>query len=156
MIQPSAPLRAVLRALRARRAEEVPWTALCKPLAACRLALVVGSVCLVRGDPAEYPGVQIGEPELREIGDAVDVGGPVACADGRAFAGADNLERTVALALSGLRAAVSEGRIGELDRRHLSLCGPMAATGPAVAALAPRAAALLIADQVDVGLLVPT
>ncbi len=62
----------------------------------------------------------------------------------------------MALALDGLRAAVTAGRLGELNRRHLALCGPVAATRNAIRRAAPRAADGLTADQVDVALLVPT
>ena len=155
MIEPSVSLRKFLRALRNRRLDSVPWAPLRKPLAECRLALVASSVCLVRGDASEYPGVEVGDPVLREIGD--DAGGELlARSRGRTGDAAANLERNVALALDGLRAAVADGRLGELNHRHLALCGPMAATGDAVGRIVPRAAGLLTADQVDVALLVPT
>jgi hypothetical protein len=155
VVEPSASLRKFLGALRTRRLESVPWATLRRPLAECRLALVASSVCLVRGDADEYPGVEVGEPVLREIGgDAV--GDLPARSRSRAGDDAANLERNVALALGGLRAAVAGGRLGELNHRHLALCGPMAATGDAVGKIVPQTAELLTADQVDVALLVPT
>ena len=140
MIEPSISLRKFLRALQGRRPDDVPWAPLSRPLAECRLALVTSSVCIVHGDPHEYPGVEIGEPTLREFG-----------GDGTA-----GLERNIALALAGLRVAVAEGRLGELSHHHLALCGPVAATYDAIRAIAPQAAGRLAADQVDVALLVPT
>src|SRR5450756_1788948 len=142
VIEPSASLRKFLRALQGRRLDEVPWAPLSRPLAECRLAVVASSVCLVHGDPHEYVGVDIGELLARSRGRAGD--------------GAANLERNIALALAGLRAAVAEGRLGELNRRHLALYGPVAATVDAIRKKAPQAAAWLTADQVDVALLVPT
>ena len=139
MIEPSASLRKLLRALQSRRLVDVPWTPLRRPLAECRLALVASSVCVMHGDAHEYPGVEVGDPTFREIRD-----------------GAANLECNIALALDGLRAAVAEGRLGELNHRHLALCGPVAATREAIRRAAPQAADRLTADQVDVALLVPT
>lgn len=154
MIEPSASLRKLLGALRSRRLDTVPWAPLRKPLAECRLALVASSVCLVRGGADEYPGVEVGDPVLCEIDDAV--GDLLARSRSRAGDAAANLERNVALALDGLRAAAADGRLGGLNRRHLALCGTMAATGEAVGKTVPQAAELLTADQVDVALLVPT
>ena len=156
MIEPSASLRRFLRALQGWRPDEVPWAPLSRPLAECRLALVASSVCLVRGDPRGYVGVEIGDPCLREIDDDVDTGEPPARSHGRDGDGAADRERNVALALDGLRAAVAEGRLGELNRRHLALCGPAAVTAAALRHAAPPAAGLLTADRVDVALLVPT
>ena len=156
MIEPSTPLRRFLRALQGRRLDEVPWAPLSRPLAECRLALVASSVCLVRGDPRGYVGIEIGDPVLREIDDDLDNGEPPARSRGRAGDGAATLERIAAVALDGLRAGVTEGRLGELNRRHLALCGPVAATADAVRKTAPQAADRLAADRVDVALLVPT
>lgn len=156
MIEPSASLRKFLRALQGRRLDEVPWAPLSRPLAESRVALVVSSVCLVQGDPHEYVGVETGEPSFREIDSDVDTGELLASSRGRAGDGAANLERNIALALDGLRGAVAEGRLGALSRRHLALCGPVAATLDAIRKKAPQAAAWLTADQVDVALLVPT
>jgi D-proline reductase (dithiol) PrdB len=156
VIEPSASLRRFLRALQGRRLDEVPWAPLRRPLDECRLAVVASSVCLVRGDAHEYIGVEIGDPSFREIDDDVAAGELPARSRGRAGDGAANLERNVALALDGLRAAVADGRFGELNRRHLALCGPVAATYDAIRAIAPLAADRLTADLVDVALLVPT
>lgn len=156
MIEPSASLRKFLRALQGRRLDEMPWAPLSRPLAESRVALVASSVCLVHGDPQEYVGVEIGDPSFREIDSEVDIGEMLARSRGRAGDGAANLERNIALALDGLRAAVAEGRLGELNRRHLALYGPVAATVDAIRKKAPQAAGWLTADQVDVALLVPT
>ena len=55
MIEPCTSLRRFLRAFQERRLDEVPWAPLSKPLAECRIAVVAGSVCLVRGSAGEYP-----------------------------------------------------------------------------------------------------
>ena len=52
------------------------------------MALVASSVCLVRGDPRDYPGVEVGDPTLCEIDDDAGVGGLLASRCGRAADGA--------------------------------------------------------------------
>ena len=157
VIEPSPSLRKFLRALRGRRLDDEAWAPLKRPLAECRLALVASSVCLIRGDAYyDYPGVQVGDPTLREFDGDVDTSELLARGRGPAGDGAANLERNIAPAIDGLRGAVAESRLGKLNRRHLALCGPAAATAEAVRKQATRAAGWLAADQVDVALLVPT
>ncbi len=128
-----------------------------RPLAECRLALVASSVCLAPGGRGSYPGVQTGTPSFRTVaGDVSTAELRRGVARRRSDASAANLDRNLAFALDRLREAVSDGRLGELNRRHLALCGVMAATGRAIRKRAPQAARWLTADQVDVALLVPT
>ena len=49
----------------------------------------------------------------------------------------------------------AEGRIGEVNHRHLSFMGSITAPGRLVRDHAPEAARLLVSDGVDVALLVP-
>ena len=139
-----------------RRPDPTPWAPLRRPLAECRLALVAGSVCLAHGGRRSDPGVRVGDPSLRTIAGDVLTAELLAGAPGRSDTSAANLDRNLAYALDRLREAVADGRLGELNRRHLALCGVMAATGRAIRKRAPQAAAWLPADQVDVALLVPT
>ena len=156
VIEPSPSLRKLLRALQQRRADDVPWAPPAKPLAQCRVALVASSVCVVRGDPRDYDGVEIGVPLLREFDGHLDTGELLRSCRGRPGDGAANLERNVALALDGLRAAAGDGRIGELGSRHLALHGPTAATPAELRKVAPEVARRLVDDRVDVALLVPS
>jgi len=57
------------------------------------------------------------------------------------------LERVLELA--------ARGRIGSVNDRHLSFMGSITAPGRLTRDSAPAAAALLVADEVDVALLVP-
>jgi len=102
VIEPCASLRRFLRAFQERRLDEVPWAPLSKPLAECRIAVVAGSVCLVRGSAGEYPRVEIGDPGFRDSSGDSDTGMAVARSRGRAGIS------TVALSL--LHAAVAEVR----------------------------------------------
>jgi len=139
-----------------RREHDAPFTPLEKPLADCRLALVASSVCLARRGQSADPNVVIGDPRLRTIAGDADTRALLNAPAGGVDAGAANLDRNVAYGLERLREAVAEGRLGELNHRHLALGGPMAATRRSIARAAPRAAQLLTADGVDVVLLVPT
>jgi hypothetical protein len=161
------------RAARERPRAPVPLVPLPRPLAECRLALVVSSVCLAPRGRGVGRSVPLGDPSLREVaGDfssadlpahargradkptaATDADGGLSVA---ADTGAANLDRNLAFALERLREAVAAGRLGELNRRHLALGGAMAATGRAIARRVPQAADRLTADRVDAVLLVPT
>ncbi len=153
-----------------RRRGPAPPVPLRHPLAECRLALVAGSVCLAPGGRGS-PGVQVGDPFFRTIAGDMSTAelqavptaelrdastAHPAVSRGPSAASAANLDRNLAFALDRLREAVSDGRLGELNRRHLALCGVMAASGRAIRKRAPQAARWLTDDRVDVALLVPT
>jgi len=132
-----------------------PWAPLRRPLAECRLALVASSVCAAPRGAGAGQGVTVGDPVWREVpGDAATDALRVAPPD--ADASAANLDRNLAMALDRLRDAVADGRLGELDGRHLALGGVMAATDRAVRGRSPVAVRSLVADRVDTALLVPT
>ncbi len=139
-----------------RRPGPTPWAPLRRPLADCRLALVASSVCLAHGGRRSDPGVRVGRPLLRAFAGDVLTAGLLSGSGEASDASAANLDRNLAFALDRLREAVADGRLGELNRRHLALCGVVAATGRAIRKTAPQAARWLTADQVDAALLVPT
>jgi len=141
---------------RGREPASGPWTPLPRPLADCRLALVASSVCAAPSGGGFDRGVTVGDPVFREVpGDASAEALLAASRDG-ADASAANLDRNLAMALERLREAVADGRLGELNGRHLALGGVMAATDRAVRGQASAAVRRLQADGVDVALLVPT
>lgn len=161
------------RSARGRPSAPTPLVALPRPLAECRLALVVSSVCLAPRGRGVGRSVPLGDPEVREVGADFSSAAPPARTQGRAESGrsaaaasaaaasaaaasAANVDRNLGFALDRLREAVAAGRLGELNRRHLALGGAMAATGRALARRVPQVADRLIADRVDAVLLVPT
>ncbi len=145
------------RTARERPPAPAPLAALPRPLAECRLALVVSSVCLVPRGRGVGRNVPLGDPSIREVAaDFVSTGTRAAADASAADASAANLDRNLAFALDRLREAVAAGRLGELNGRHLALGGAMAATGRAIARRVPQVADRLIADGVDAALLVPT
>jgi len=145
------------RTARERPPAPAPLAALPRPLAECRLALVVSSVCLAPRGRGVGRNVPLGDPSIREVAaDFVSTGTRAAADASAADASAANLDRNLAFALDRLREAVAAGRLGELNGRHLALGGAMAATGRAIARRVPQVADRLIADGVDAALLVPT
>ena len=165
------------RTARERPPAPAPLAALPRPLAECRLALVVSSVCLAPRGRGVGRNVPLGDPSIREVAADFVSTGTRAAADASAAdasaadasaadasaadasaadASAANLDRNLAFALDRLREAVAAGRLGELNGRHLALGGAMAATGRAIARRVPQVADRLIADGVDAALLVPT
>lgn len=137
------------------RSPRSPWTPLLRPLAACRLALVASAVCLAPRGRGLDPGVRVGVPLLRDVAGDLDTAALVASSRG-GDPGEANLDRNLAGALDRLREAVADHRLGALAGRHLALGGVTAARERDVRRRAPEAADRLVADGVDVALLVPT
>ena len=145
-----------LRAYRWRRIDRVPWTPLSKPLSECRVALV-SSAGLVTPEQEPFDEkIRGGDPSFREIPDSVDVATLVDTHRSRSFdhSGMRN-DANLVFPLDRLRELSESGRIGRVNRRHLSFMGSLTATGPLVRDTAPAAARLLAEDGVDVALLVP-
>ena len=61
----------------------------------------------------------------------------------------------VAFPIDRVRELVERGRIGSVNHRHLSFMGSITAPGRLVRYTGPEAARRLVADGVDVALLVP-
>lgn len=152
----SPSLRLFLRAYRWRRIDPVPWTPLAKPLARCRLALV-SSAGLVLPDQEPFdPAVRGGDPTFREIPADADPRSLVDSQRSRSY-DHDGIHRDANLAfpLERVRELEQRGRIGSVNRRHLSCMGSITATARFVRETAPEAARLLVEDGVDVAILVP-
>lgn len=150
------PVRLFLRSYPWRRIDPVPWTPLAKPLAECRLALV-SSAGLVSPEQEPFDSsLRGGDPSFREIPVDVDLAALVDCHRSRSFdhSGLER-DRNLALPLDRLRELVAAGRIGTLNRRHLSFMGSITAPGRLIKKTAPDAARSLTGDGVDVALLVP-
>ncbi|MFQ5668327.1 MAG: glycine/sarcosine/betaine reductase selenoprotein B family protein [Candidatus Binatia bacterium] len=152
----SLPLRVFLKAYRWRRVEPVPWAPLEKPLADCRLALVSSAGFVQRGQPPFDESVQGGDVSFRKIPSNVDVAELVDTHRSEAF-DHTGLRRdpNVAFPIDRARELVAAGRIGSVAGMHLSFMGSITAPGRLVRDTAPAAAGWLVADNVDIALLVP-
>lgn len=152
----SLPVRLFLKTYRWRKIDPIPWQPLTKPLSQCRLALVSTAGLVAPGQTPFDPGVRGGDFSFRVIPtEAV----PTQLIDSQKSQSYDHQgvheDPNLALPLDRVRELVDEGRVGSVNRRHLSFMGSITAPGRLIRDSAPEAAALLVEDQVDVALLVP-
>jgi D-proline reductase (dithiol) PrdB len=152
----SLSTRLFLKAYPWRRIEKVPWTVLSKPLAECRLGLISTAGFVGPGDAPFDVAVRGGDPSFREIPGDIDVSKlrehhRSESFDHQGLAKDPNL----AFPIDRLRELVTRGRLGGLNRRHLSFMGSITAPGRLLRDSLPEAARLFEEDEVDVALLVP-
>jgi D-proline reductase (dithiol) PrdB len=148
--------RLLLAAYRWRRAAPSAPAALRVPLARARVALVSSAGLVAAGDTPFDLAIRGGDCSWRTIAAAIDPTALTVHHRSDAFDRAplaDDLN--VVFPLERLRALVAAGDIGAVAPRHLSFMGSITAPGRLIRESAPAAAALLVADQVDVALLVP-
>ncbi len=152
----SAGVRLFLKAYRWRKIDPVPWTPLRKPLAECRVALISSAGFVLPDQVAFDEKIRGGDPSFREIPSDVPVSQlrdthRSESFDHRGLVRDPNL----AFPIDRLRELAESGRIGAVNRRHLSFMGSITAPGRLVSRTAPKAVAALVDDEVDVALLVP-
>jgi D-proline reductase (dithiol) PrdB len=141
--------RIFLRSYPWRRIDPAPWARLRKPLASCRLALV-SSAGFVLPDQERFDlAKRGGDASFREI-PLVDAHRSETF-DHTAMCRDPNL----AFPIDRVRELAERGRIGSVNRRHLSFMGGITAPGRLIKHTAPEAARALVADGVDAALLVP-
>lgn len=131
--------------------EAPPWAPLTKPLAECRLGLVasggiyrVGQIAFHYKDDTSYREIDTTTPtsELRATHFAYDL------TDARR-------DVNVVFPIDTLRALVGEGFLGGLGPRAYTFMGGIYSVRKMRDVLAPAIAARLVADEVDLALLVP-
>ncbi len=150
------PLRLVLKAYRWRRIDPVPWTPLKKPLAECRLALVSSAGFVATGHEAFDESIRGGDVSFRDIPANVDVSTLVDTHRSESFDHTGMREDpNVAFPIDRVRELADRRRIRSVNERHLSFMGSITAPGRLIRDTAPDAARRLVADGVDVALLVP-
>jgi hypothetical protein len=148
--------RTLLHLYRYRRIEPVPWTALARPLAACRVALVTTAGLTAPGQPGFDPGLRGGDFSYRVIDREVEVASLRDSHRSYSFDHGDlDADPNVAFPLDRLRELAARGAVAEVAPRHLSFMGSITAPGRLVRQSAPEAAEILVRDEVDVALLVP-
>jgi D-proline reductase (dithiol) PrdB len=148
--------RLFLKAYRWRRIDPVPWQPLQKPLADCRLAVVSSAGFVLPGQIPFDESLKGGDPSFREIPSDVDVRTLVESHRSEVFDHTGlRSDPNLAFPVERVRELEHSGRIGSVNRRHLSFMGGITAPGRLVRDTAPEAAAWLVEDAVDVVLLVP-
>jgi len=109
--------------------------------------------------PGQEPfdeGVRGGDPSFREIPADADVSRLVDLHRSETFDHADMRDDpNLVFPIDRMRELAARGRIGSVNRRHLSFMGGITAPGRLVKATAPEAARLLVGDAVDAALLIP-
>jgi D-proline reductase (dithiol) PrdB len=148
--------RLFLKAYPWRQIDPVPWAALKKPLRVCRAAVISSAGLVGPGQEPFDDSIRGGDFSFREIPDDTDVS---TLTDTHRSDLYDHTgirqDPNLAFPLDRLRELVRSGRIGSLNRRHLSLMGSITAPGRLVKKTAPSVVRGLVEDGVDVALLVP-
>lgn len=148
--------RLFLKAYPWRRIDPVPWAPLQKFLKDSRLALVSSAGFVLPGQEPFDDSIRGGDFSFREIPAATDV---TMLTDTHRSDLYDHAairqDPNLAFPLDRLRELVRSGRIGSVNRRHLSFMGSITAPGRLVKKTAPSAARRLVEDGVDIALLVP-
>jgi D-proline reductase (dithiol) PrdB len=152
----SLSMRLFLKAYPWRRIDPVPWAPLRKPLAQSRLALVSSAGFVAPGQPPFDESVRGGDVSLRDIPATSDTR---TLTDSHRSESFDHrgiqADANLAFPIDRVLELVARGRIGAVNRRHLSCMGSITAPGRLMRDTAPEAARRLVADGVDVALLVP-
>ena len=149
-------MRLFLKAYRWRRIDPVPWTPLSKPLSQCRLALVSSAAFIVPGQAPFDEKVRGGDVSFRDIPADVEARILIDTHRSQTFDHAGmQQDPNLAFPVDRVRELAARGRIGSINHRHLSFMGSITAPGRLVRDSAPEAARRLVADGVDVALLVP-
>lgn len=148
--------RLFLRAYRWRRIDPVPWAVPPGPLARCRLALVSTAGLVLPGQEPFDEAIRGGDFGFREIPRDTD---PQRLLDSQRSRSYDHsgvrADANLAFPLDRVRELAGDGVIGSVASRHLSFMGSITAPGRLVRNSAPEAAGRLLADRVDLALLVP-
>lgn len=152
----SLPVRLFLKSYHWRRIEPVPWTPLRRPLGECRLALVSSAGFILPGQEPFKTTLAGGDGSFREIPSDVDVARLTDAHRSESFDHKGMVrDPNLAFPIDRVRELAAAGRIGEVNRRHLSFMGSITAPGRLMRDHAPEAARRLRGDGVDVALLVP-
>jgi D-proline reductase (dithiol) PrdB len=139
-----------------RRIDPVPWMALRKPLASCRVALVSTAGFVLPGQPPFDEGKPGGDPSFRVIPAESDVRTLIELQRSEAFDHRGiRQDPNLGFPLDRLRELAARGRIGSVAPRQLSFMGSITAPGRLIRDSAPEAAGLLVEDGVEAALLVP-
>jgi D-proline reductase (dithiol) PrdB len=148
--------RLFLKTYQWRRIEPVPWSVLSKPLARCRIGLVSTAGFVGPADAPFDATIRGGDSSFREIPGDIQVSRLREHHRSEAF-DHQGLEAdpNLAFPIDRLRELVIRGRVGELNRRHLSFMGSITAPGRLQRDVLPEAARRFEEDGVDVALLVP-
>jgi hypothetical protein len=139
-----------------RTVDPVPRARLTGPISAARVALVTTAGLIGPGDSPFDPAIKGGDWSYRVIAGDASVSHLEEHHRSKSFDHAGiKSDPNLAFPLDRLRELAARGAIGSVAPRHLSFMGSITAPGRLVRDSAPEAARLLVADAVDIALLVP-
>ncbi|MCH7598487.1 MAG: selenoprotein B glycine/betaine/sarcosine/D-proline reductase [Myxococcales bacterium] len=149
-------IRMFLRAYPWRRIDPIPFVPIRKPVSESRLALISSAGFATPDQPPFDDGIRGGDSSFRTIPNDIDLKSLINTHRSDSF-DHEGLERDANLAfpLDRLRELCAAGRIGSLNARHLSFMGAITAPARLTRQTAPEAVSMLVADGVDLALLVP-
>ncbi|HEY0142218.1 MAG TPA: glycine/sarcosine/betaine reductase selenoprotein B family protein [Thermoanaerobaculia bacterium] len=147
--------RLFLKGYRWRRNDPVPWVRP-RPLREAKVALVSTAGLVAPGQPPFDDGVSGGDWTYREIASGTDPRTLIETHRSKSFDHSGlAADANLAMPLDRLHELAAAGTIGSVAPRHFSLMGSITAPGRLMSESAPAVAAALVADEVDVVLLVP-
>lgn len=148
--------RLFLKTYRWRRIDPVPWTPLKKPVAQSRLVLISSAGMVAAGQKPFDDSIRGGDPSIREIPSAVDVGTLIETHRSDAFDHTGiRQDANLAFPADRLRELAAAGAIGSLNSGYISIMGSITAPGRLLKKNLPPVVRKLIDDRVNVALLVP-
>ncbi len=120
------------------------------------MAIVSSAGFVLPDQPRFDESVRGGDVSFREIPSDVDVATLIDTHRSESF-DHTGIQRdpNLAFPIDRARELVKAGRIGSVNRRHLSFMGSITAPGRLMRDAAPEAAGWLVEDRVDIALLVP-
>ena len=152
----SLALRAFLKAYPWRRIDHVPGAVLEKPLTECRVALVSSAGLVAPKDEPFNTSVRGGDHSYRLIPSDIDVQTLEDHHRSKSYSHSGvEADRNMGLPLDRLCEMAAVGVIGSVAPRHISLMGSITSAGRFVRGTAPAIADLLVADDVDLALMIP-
>ena len=145
-----------LKAYRWRRIRPVPWTPLRKPLQACKAALVSSAGFVTRAQRPFDDAILGGDTSFRDIPSDSDVSELIESHRSDVFDHSGmRQDPNLAFPIDRMTELKRAGKIDSVNHRHLSFMGSITAPGRLIKRTAPEAVQRLVADKVDIAILVP-
>lgn len=152
----SLKTRLFLKAYPWRRIDPVPWAPPGKPLSECRLALLSSAGFVLPDQEPFDESMRGGDPSFREIPGDVDVSTLIDTHRSETFDHTGMArDPNLAFPIDRVRELAEGGRVGSVNRRHLSFMGSITAPGRLTKRTAPEAVRWLVEDGVEAALLIP-
>ena len=152
----SLPYRLFLKGYRWRKIDPIPFSPLRKPLEQSNVALVSTAGFVMPDQEPFDKEMAGGDFTFREIPATADASTLTESHRSEVFdhSGIES-DPNLAFPLDRVQDLREQGRIGAVNFRHFSFMGSITAPGRLIERSAPECAARLVADEVDVALLIP-